>query len=108
VPRGVLKIVDVKCPGSGESARNCWDNLRLLDPRDEVKFVIADRADYDFAIRVIDEYGLAANAAAILLSPVHGAMDPRQLAEWMLADRVPARLQLQIHKIVWTPETRGV
>jgi len=108
VPRGVVKIVDVKCPGSGEAARNEWSNLDALAPHDEVKFVIKDRADYDFAREVIARYGLASRASAVLLSPVHGVMDPRTLSEWMLADRVQARLQLQIHKFIWHPSTRGV
>jgi 7-carboxy-7-deazaguanine synthase len=108
VPAAVRKIVDVKCPGSGESARNDWDNLDRLAPHDEVKFVVADRADYDYARGVIARHGLAARAAAILLSPVHGVLDPKTLSEWMLADHLPARLQLQLHKFIWPPDTRGV
>jgi 7-carboxy-7-deazaguanine synthase len=108
VPPEVIKIVDVKCPGSGEADKNCWDNLAALAPHDQVKFVIADRADYDFAKEVVDRHGLASRTAAILFSPVHGALEPRVLSEWMLEDRVPARLQLQIHKFIWPPETRGV
>jgi 7-carboxy-7-deazaguanine synthase len=108
VPAAVLKIVDVKCPGSGEADRNDWANFDKLSPHDEVKFVILDRRDYDFARQVVDQHGLAARAAAVLLSPVHGVLDPRTLAEWMLADRVPARLQLQLHKYIWSPTTRGV
>jgi 7-carboxy-7-deazaguanine synthase len=108
VPRAVKKIVDVKCPGSGESHRNDWRNLELLAPHDEVKFVIADRADYEFARDVIARHGLAHRAAAVLLSPVHGTLDPKTLSEWMLADHLPARLQLQIHKYIWSPSTRGV
>ena len=108
VPAGVLKIVDVKCPGSGEADKNDWANLDALAPHDEVKFVIKDRADYEFARDVIARYGLADRAAAVLLSPVHGVLDPRTLSEWILADRLPARLQLQLHKYIWTPDTRGV
>jgi 7-carboxy-7-deazaguanine synthase len=108
VPAAVLKIVDVKCPGSGEADRNDWANLGKLSPHDEIKFVILDRRDYDFARQVIEEHGLAARAAAVLMSPVHGVLDPRTLSEWMLADRVPARLQLQLHKYIWSPTTRGV
>ena len=108
VPAGVLKIVDVKCPGSGEAGRNDWSNLHALASHDEVKFVIKDRADYEFAREVIARYGLADRAAAVLLSPVHGVLEPRALSEWMLADHLPARLQLQIHKYIWTPDTRGV
>ena len=108
VPASVIRIVDVKCPGSGESEKNCWQNLDTLRPHDEVKFVIADRADYDFAREVIVRHALPGRVAAILFSPVHGVLDPRTLSEWMLADRVPARLQVQLHKIIWSPETRGV
>ena len=108
VPTAVRKIVDVKCPGSGEADRNDWQNLDRLAPHDEVKFVVKDRADYEYARDVIARYGLASRAAAVLLSPVHGVMDPRTLSEWMLADRLPARLQLQIHKFIWHPDTRGV
>jgi 7-carboxy-7-deazaguanine synthase len=108
VPAGVLKIVDVKCPASGEAGRNDWSNLARLAPHDEVKFVIQDRADYDFARAVIDEHALPSRAGAILMSPVHGVLDPKTLSEWMLADRVPARLQLQLHKYIWSPAARGV
>ena len=108
VPHDVVKIVDVKCPGSGEADRNDWDNLDRLARHDEVKFVIKDRADYEYARAVITRHDLPRRAAAILLSPVHGALDPKTLSEWMLEDRVPARLQLQLHKYIWTPDTRGV
>ena len=108
VPAGVLKIVDVKCPGSGEAEKNDWSNLHALAPHDEVKFVIKDRVDYEFARDVIARYGLADRAAAVLLSPVHGVLDARTLSEWILADRLPARLQVQLHKYIWTPTTRGV
>jgi 7-carboxy-7-deazaguanine synthase len=108
VPAAVIKIVDVKCPGSGESEHNHWDNLDRLAPHDEVKFVIADRGDYDFARGVIAAHDLARRCAAILLSPVHARLDPKALAGWMLADHVPARLQLQLHKYIWPPDTRGV
>jgi len=108
VPAAVVKIVDVKCPGSGEADRNDWTNLDRLSPHDEVKFVIKDRADYDFARGVVDERRLAGRCAAILFSPVHGVLEPKTLSEWMLADRVPARLQLQLHKYIWAPDTRGV
>jgi 7-carboxy-7-deazaguanine synthase len=108
VPREVKKIVDVKCPGSGESAKNDWNNLALLAPHDEVKFVVADRVDYEFARDVIARYDLANRAAAVLMSPVHGVLDPKTLSEWMLADHLAARLQLQLHKYIWSPSTRGV
>jgi len=107
VPAAVVKIVDVKCPGSGESGRNCWANLDALAPHDEVKFVIADRADYEFARDVV-RTKLAGRQGAVLFSPVHGALDPKTLSEWVLADRLTVHVQLQIHKIIWTPDTRGV
>ena len=108
VPPGVIRIVDVKCPGSGESEKNDWSNLAHLTPADEVKFVIADRADYDFAREVIRREQLDGRVAAVLLSPVHGELDPQQLAEWVITDRLPVRVQLQVHKYIWSPETRGV
>ena len=108
VPAAVVKILDVKCPASGEAAKNDWSNLDRLEPRDEVKFVVQDRADYEFARDVIARHGLASRAAAVLISPVHGVLDPKTLSEWMLADRVAARLQLQLHKYIWPPTTRGV
>ena len=108
VPDRVVTILDVKCPGSGESAKNDWSNLDRLRPQDEVKFVVKDRADYEFARDVIARHGLAARAAALHLSPVHGVLNPRTLAEWVLADNLPVRVQLQLHKYIWDPETRGV
>ena len=108
VPAAVVKIVDIKCPGSGEADKNDWTNLDRLSPRDEVKFVLNDRADYEFARDIIRRNGLASRCAAVLLSPVHGVLDSRALAEWMLADHLPARFQPQLHKYIWTPETRGV
>jgi 7-carboxy-7-deazaguanine synthase len=108
VPADVIKIVDVKCPGSGEAGKNEWRNLDRLSPRDEVKFVIKDRTDYEFARDVVQRHDLASRCAAVLLSPVHGELAPRTLSEWMLADRLPARLQLQLHKFIWSPAARGV
>ena len=108
VPDGVVKIIDVKCPGSGESARNHWPNLGLLRPADEVKFVIGDRADYEFARDVVDRHQLAGRCAAVLFSPVHDVLAPPELASWILTDRLPARLQLQVHKYIWGAHARGV
>ena len=108
VPAGVIRVMDIKCPGSGEAAKNDWSNLALLTGRDEVKFVIADRTDYEFAREIVVREGLADRCGAVHFSPVHGALAPRQLAEWLLADRLPVRLQLQLHKFIWDPETRGV
>jgi 7-carboxy-7-deazaguanine synthase len=108
VPPAVVKIVDVKCPGSGEASKNDWGNLDRLSPHDELKFVVQDRADYEFARELIGRHALASRCAAILISPVHGVLDPKTLSDWMLADHLPARLQLQMHKYIWSPSTRGV
>lgn len=108
VPDGVLTVMDIKCPGSGESEKNCWENIDALDGNDEVKFVIKDRTDYEFARDTIARHNLAARVAAVHLSPVHGVLEPRTLSEWMLADHVPARLQLQLHKFIWPATQRGV
>ena len=108
VPVDVVTILDVKCPGSGESHRNCWQNLAKLRAHDEVKFVVKDRADYEYARNVIEERALPGRVAAIHFSPVHGVLDPKSLSEWVLADRLPVRVQLQLHKYIWSPDTRGV
>ena len=108
VPKGVVKVMDVKCPGSGEAARMDWDNFDRLAPTDEVKFVIKDRADYEYATEVVARYALVGKVAAIHFSPVHGVLDPKTLSEWVLADRLQVRVQLQVHKYIWSPETRGV
>jgi 7-carboxy-7-deazaguanine synthase len=108
VPAPVVKIVDVKCPGSGEADKNDWANLERLAPHDQVKFVVKDRDDYEFARDTIARHALTSRAGAVLISPVHGVLDPKTLSEWMLADRLPARLQLQLHKFIWEPHTRGV
>ena len=108
VPEPVVTILDVKCPGSGEADRMDLQNLDRQRPRDEVKFVISDRADYEYAQNAIERYALSGRAAAIHMSPVHGVLDPKTLSEWVLADRLPVRVQLQIHKYIWPPDTRGV
>ncbi len=108
VPRGVVRIMDIKCPASGEAGRMDWSNLDRLEARDEVKFVIADRGDYEYAREITGRFDLAAKTAAVLYSPVHGTLVPADLAAWVLADRLPVRVQLQIHKYIWGPETRGV
>jgi 7-carboxy-7-deazaguanine synthase len=108
VPTAVTRIVDVKCPGSGEAGKMDWSNLERLSARDEVKFVVKDRADYDYAREVIQQYDLAPRCGAVLLSPVHDVLPPRTLAEWVLKDRLPARIQLQVHKFIWDASTRGV
>ena len=96
----VSVILDVKTPGSGEVERNRWENLELLKPSDEVKFVLCDRADYEWAKQVLAERGLAGKCP-ILYSPVHGSLNPRNLAEWVLQDRLPVRMQVQLHKVLW-------
>ncbi|MBV2264583.1 MAG: 7-carboxy-7-deazaguanine synthase QueE [Thauera sp.] len=101
----VSRIVDLKAPGSGELARNRWENLTLLNARDELKFVLADAADYEWAKRQIAEHGLA-ERCGVLLSPVAGALDPAELAGWIVRDRLPVRFQLQLHKILWN-DARG-
>jgi 7-carboxy-7-deazaguanine synthase len=108
VPAEVIRIVDVKCPASGEADKNHWPNLEALSGRDEVKFVIQDRADYEFAKDVVARHDLTARSAAVLLSPVHGVLDPQELARWMLADGLRVRLQLQVHKYIWGANARGV
>ncbi len=117
----VVRVVDVKCPSSGEVDRNLWGNLDLLTPRDEVKFVIGTREDYDFARYILAERRLAercavlfspvtglANAAASGLSLYRGGLNPAELAAWILGDRLPVRLGLQLHKVIWSPTARGV
>jgi len=107
VDRRAKLILDIKCPGSGEVEKNRWENLERLQPQhDEVKFVIADRADYEWAKRVVEERGLEKHV--VLLSPVWGRMDMKALAEWMLADRLPARFQAQLHKHIWGADVHGV
>ena len=96
----VRRVVDLKAPGSGESARNLMGNLEHLTARDQVKIVLADRADYDWAVAVLREHELAARCM-VLFSPVYGKLEPRALAEWILQDRLPVRLQIQLHKVLW-------
>jgi 7-carboxy-7-deazaguanine synthase len=107
VDRRAKLILDIKCPGSGEVAKNRWENLEhLTTGHDEIKFVLADRADYEWARNVIRERQL--ERFTLLFSPVWGELDLKPLAEWMLADRVPARLQTQLHKHIWGADARGV
>jgi 7-carboxy-7-deazaguanine synthase len=108
VPPAVVRIVDVKCPGSGQAERNHWANLDLLRAHDEVKFVIRDRADYEYARDVVRRHDLTARVAAVLFSPVHGVLPAAELAAWILADKLPVRLQLQSHKYIWGADVRGV
>jgi 7-carboxy-7-deazaguanine synthase len=108
VPEGVIRVMDIKCPGSGESAKNDWENLGHLTTRDQVKFVIASREDYEYARDLMQRERLNERCGAVLFSPVHGELSPRHLAEWVLGDRLPVRVQLQMHKYIWDPQTRGV
>lgn len=107
------RIMDLKCPGSGESAKNLWSNLDHLTERDELKFVIRDRADYEWARAVLVDRGVAARARegslrAILFAPVWGELEYADLARWILEDRLPVRFQTQLHKAIWGPDTAGV
>lgn len=103
-----IKILDVKCPGSGEAKHNFWANLEGLNPRDEIKFVIKDRADFDYALEVINKYALNRREPHVLMSPVWGAVEWRDLAAWILHAGVRARMQLQLHKLIWGADTIGV
>ena len=120
VPAGVIKIVDVKCPNSGEPDTFRMENLETLSDRDEIKFVLSDRADYEFARDFTQRHNLAKRVNAVLFSPAfrkeatgardssHCLLDPQELADWMVADSVPARLGLQLHKFIWDPALKGV
>jgi 7-carboxy-7-deazaguanine synthase len=120
VPKPVIKIVDVKCPDSGEPDTFAPENLEVLQPHDEVKFVLSSRTDYEFAREFVRRHQLAERVHAVLFSPAfhkeasgardssHCLLDPEELAQWMLADDVPARLSLQIHKLIWDPAAKGV
>jgi 7-carboxy-7-deazaguanine synthase len=120
VPAAVIKIVDVKCPDSGEADMFCMENLETLSAHDEIKFVLSSRADYDFAREFTRRHNLDARVSAVLFSPAfrkyatgsrdssHCLLDPQELAEWMIADNVPARLGMQLHKFIWDPAVKGV
>ncbi len=100
----VVKVVDLKTPGSAESHRNLWSNMALLGERDQVKFVLCDRTDYDWARLKCDEHGLYGTVADVLMSPSYGQLSPSDLADWIVADRLPVRMQMQLHKILWGDE----
>ena len=120
VPAVVVKIVDVKCPNSGEGDTFCMENLEALSAHDEIKFVLSSRADYEFAREFTQQHNLARRVNAVLFSAAfrkdatgardssHCLLDPQELAEWMIADNVPARLGLQLHKFIWDPAMKGV
>ena len=108
VPLAVVKVMDVKCPASGESDKVEWGNIDRLGSLDQVKFVIQDRVDYEFARETVMRHALDRRCAAVLFSPVHGVLSPKDLSAWILEDRLPVRLQLQIHKHIWGADARGV
>jgi len=101
----VIRILDLKCPASGECEKNLWTNLEHLRPIDEVKFVIADRRDYEWTLNVIREHGLE-DRVKLLISTAFAMIEPQQVVEWMLEDRLQARFQLQLHKYIWPPDAR--
>ena len=103
----VKRIMDVKCPSSGEANKMYWHNMDLLNKNDQVKFVIGNLEDYEFTRETITKYKLN-KMCTVLLSPVFGELNPQELAEWILKDSLPVRMQLQMHKFIWQPETRGV
>jgi 7-carboxy-7-deazaguanine synthase len=104
----VHRIMDLKTPGSGECRRNLFSNIEHLTQRDEVKFVIGSRQDYEWSREQVGRYALTQRCRAVLFSPIFGRIDPREIVEWILADRLPVRFQLQMHKFIWTPTKRGV
>jgi len=104
----VHRIMDLKTPGSGEAERNLFSNIEYLTARDEVKFVIGSREDYEWSREKVERYNLSKRCRAVLFSPIFGRIDPRQIVEWILADKLPVRFQLQMHKFIWTPTQRGV
>jgi 7-carboxy-7-deazaguanine synthase len=103
----VVKVMDLKTPGSQEVSKNRYDNIKLLTEQDQIKFVLCDREDYDWARFKVDEYQLTDKVAEVLFSPVHGQLTATELADWIVADRLPVRLQLQLHKLLWG-DTPGV
>ena len=101
VPDAVIKVLDLKTPGSNESHRNLWTNLQYLTPQDQIKFVLCGRVDYDWARMRCDEHGLYNRVGDVLFSPSHHELAPRDLADWIVADRLPVRMQMQMHKLLW-------
>jgi 7-carboxy-7-deazaguanine synthase len=107
VPKNVIKIVDFKCPSSGMEKKNLWSIVDDLRPHDEVKFVIGNREDFYWAKNRIEEYSLD-KICTLLFSPTFGEIDPQQIVEWILAENLPVRIQMQMHKMIWSPEEKGV
>lgn len=109
VPPNIIKVMDIKCPSSGMQDKMLWDNLNYLNPfLDEIKFVIADRTDYDYAVQILHKYELQKRCRAALFSPILGRMPLQELSHWILQDGLPVRLQIQQHRIIWGENTRGV
>lgn len=108
LPKAVVKIVDVKCPGSGESGKFCYENLDVLERKDQIKFVILDENDYNYSRKFIEKYNVRNRVDELIFSPVFGQLAPRELAEWILRDGLEVRMGLQLHKFIWDPEARGV
>ncbi len=108
LPADVITIMDLKCPDSGECDKNDWSNIERLSARDEVKFVIASRRDYEWSRDVVREHGLPSRCHAVLFSPVFGSVDPKDIVEWILEDQLEVRFQLQTHKFIWPPDQKGV
>jgi len=104
----VHRIMDLKTPSSGEVDKNLWSNIDYLTLRDEVKFVMGSREDYEWSRDIVQRYDLPSRCNAVLFSPIFGRIDPRQIVEWILADRLNVRFQLQMHKFIWSPTQRGV
>jgi len=108
LPSNAIRIMDIKCPGSGMSDKNHWDNIEALAPNDEVKFVIGDRADYEWSRDILKKYDLKNRCHEVLFAPVNGVMEPQALAEWILDDALEVRFQLQLHKHIWPEGRKGV
>ncbi len=108
LPKQVIKIMDIKGPSSGEAENFLLENLNFLNSRDEIKFVIADRADFDYALKLIKKHHLSEITNNILYSPSFGKIDPKELASWVIEQLPPGRMQLQLHKYIWSTDTRGV
>jgi 7-carboxy-7-deazaguanine synthase len=104
----VHRIMDLKTPGSGECERNLWSNIPLLTKRDEVKFVIGSREDYEWSRQQVHDHGLADRCGCVLFSPIFGRIEPREIVDWLVADKLPVRFQLQMHKFIWDPKQKGV
>ncbi len=107
LPAGVIRIMDIKCPGSGESDKTEWSNISKLKQTDNVKFVVADKTDFDWAEKIVLKYDLTTKTQ-VLFSPAFGIVKPKELAKWILESGIPVRMQLQAHKYIWEPKERGV